>query len=437
MPSTYRTHSRFSPTSWLILLAAFSSLASGSALAESVAEQVSGKVEIGRGDPPRWRALRTGETIESNDRIRTGADGRVEITLDAGTIRVHENSVLRLPPATDQADQVELEQGHSLFDVLRRSGRRFEVHTPTVVVSVKGTRFGVDATGEMGEVIVYRGVVGVREAGQGDTIEILVREGFLATGGVGSPIELDVAPMGDPWVSWQDFRHDMREHRQAPARMNEVDRARTTLHRATNADVLLKAAERKPEVAERLRKIQRDHAERSSREEKDAAAKAGSADHEGQDRNDPSALPAAPMLGDDEPDASRRQILQKMMQDGDSRSRRRQSREKAENELAEMLRGHQGEKMQAKTVMKIPDPTGLSPNVSGTGLSLTFLSSLDENDLNLLLNTYSDTRISFVDSTGTLSFTTTDFLDQLERELITNGLDPVLANDVITKMNGG
>ena len=123
---------------------------------------MSGTVEIGQGEPPDWRALRAGEPIAANDRVRTGADGRVEIATAAGTLRVHENSMLRLPSSTAAADRVDLERGHSLFDVLRRGGRRFEVHTPTVVVSVKGTRFGVDARGGVGEVAVYHGVVGVR-----------------------------------------------------------------------------------------------------------------------------------------------------------------------------------------------------------------------------------------------------------------------------------
>ncbi|MEM9173838.1 MAG: FecR family protein [Myxococcota bacterium] len=225
------------------------------AVAENVAKQVTGQVEIGRGDPPDWRRLRTGDAIAPNERIRTGPDGRVEIAMAAGTIRVHENSMLRLPAATETADRVDLEEGNSLFDVLRRAGRRFEVHTPTVVVSVKGTRFGVDARDALGEVAVYRGVVGVREAGMADAIETLVREGFLATGGAGQAIELDLAPAGDPWSNWQDFRRDFEDRRELPARMSNVDQARAVLHRSTNAEVLFRAADRKPEIAERLRQM--------------------------------------------------------------------------------------------------------------------------------------------------------------------------------------
>lgn len=227
------------------------------ALAENFAQQVSGAVELGRGDPPQWRALSVGDALEADDRVRTGADGRVEISMEAGTVRVHENSLLRLPKTTGRADRVDLDRGHSLFDVLRRAGRRFEVHTPTVVVSVKGTRFGVDAQGPSGEVAVYRGMVGVRQAGSAGAIETLVREGFVATGGSGQPIELDLAPDGDPWASWQDFGREISQPNETPGPVDDVDQARAVLHRATNADVLERAAERKPEVAERLRQMKR------------------------------------------------------------------------------------------------------------------------------------------------------------------------------------
>jgi hypothetical protein len=236
--------------------------------AEAVLTLVSGNVEIGQGEPAEWSAATTGAVVSETDRVRTGADGRAEITMDAGVLRVHENSMLRLPPAVADAVQVELHRGRSLFDVLRREGRRFEVQTPTVVVSVKGTRFGVDAGSDIGEVTVYRGTVGVREAGAADAVETLVREGFLATGGIGIPVELDVSSATDPWQSWQQF--DRARDRERPARMSELDRARDTLHRQTAADVIVQAAERRPEIAKRLAKMQKERRDRDRRGRRDA-----------------------------------------------------------------------------------------------------------------------------------------------------------------------
>lgn len=254
----------------VITLAAFVSalLFANLAFADAVLTELSGEVEVGRGEPASWSPARLGDTVASNDRVRTGTDGRVEIKMDAGTLRVHENSMLRLPPPIKNADQVELEQGRSLFDVLRRGGRRFEVHTPTVVVSVKGTRFGVDAGVDIGEVSVYRGTVGVRPVGASDLLETLVREGFLATGGDGVPVQLEVSAASDPWQRWREFDRAELKVRQAPQRMGEMERAKAMLHRRTAADVIVKAAERRPEIAERLEKLKAAQQETSQQEEK-------------------------------------------------------------------------------------------------------------------------------------------------------------------------
>lgn len=227
----------------------------GEGVADGIVRQLSGTVEIGRGEPPVWGPAEVDARVAPLDRIRTGGDGRVELVLEAGTLRLHENSLLRLPPASPEADRVELETGHSLFDVLRRGGRLFEVHTPSVVVSVKGTRFGVESSGGRGVVSVYRGEVGVRASDADALVETLVREGFLAVGGGDLPIELDVAPEGDPWLDWQDLRTSARNTTDLETPGSDVERARTSLRRATDGDVLERAAQRKPEIAERLRQL--------------------------------------------------------------------------------------------------------------------------------------------------------------------------------------
>ncbi len=54
-------------------------LATSLALADAVLTQVSGDVEIGRGQPTQWSTARAGDAMAPNDRVRTGANGRVEI----------------------------------------------------------------------------------------------------------------------------------------------------------------------------------------------------------------------------------------------------------------------------------------------------------------------------------------------------------------------
>ena len=262
--------------------------ASDLARADAVVRQRTGQVEIGRGEPPVWTALAVGTHVAANDRIRTGADGRVELAVDAGTLRVHENSLLKLRPALSDVDQVELELGQSLFDVIHREGRRFEVHTPTVVVSVKGTRFGVESSADADVVSVFRGVVGVHSPAATEVVETLVHEGFLAVGGGDRPFELEVMPAGDPWSAWQNFQSGAWQGPSTQPPASELERARMSLRRATDVDVVKRAAERKPEIAERLRHHDGD------------AKPQGPASGESKDRTSesPTPVPASPGIID-------------------------------------------------------------------------------------------------------------------------------------------
>lgn len=200
------------PASGVLLLAVAAALAVASgpaARADSTAmtvTRVEGSVEIGSGEPPIWRAARSGDALAPGETVRTGADGRAELTLGAATVRLFASSQVRVPVeavGTEGAEAVELESGDSLFDVIRdRLRRGFEVRTPEVVVSVKGTQFGVARDGDWAAVSVFRGLVGVRDlAGRLDH-EMLVREGFAAVGGLDRAFELVVLPDLDAWDAW-------------------------------------------------------------------------------------------------------------------------------------------------------------------------------------------------------------------------------------------
>lgn len=388
--------------------------ASPAALAETpgdaVVRQLSGDVELGRGEPPSWQPLREGDRVKPSDRIRTGADGRVEITMAAGTLRVHENSLLRLPASTAETDRVDLERGHSLFDVLRRAGRRFEVHTPTVVVSVKGTRFGVDAGAETGAVAVYHGLVGVRTAGVEQAIETLVREGFVASGGAGRPIELDVAPAGDPWAAWQDFRNAGLEERPGlRTRLGDVERARRTLHRATGAEVLRRAAERKPEVAERLRRL---------RLEREAGGSALPT------TPDADAMPAAP-APDGEGMDPRPMMMRRMMQ-GDP-DMAQQQMQRARQMQAEAMMDAMREAMEKQEgTMSLPD-MGSGGTSNDPTLSAEDIYQLDPTVRMDVVEVLQGLPGSFQAAGQTTPPTTQEVESMITSELLTRGYDPETA----------
>ena len=219
---------------------------------------VSGAVELGRGEPPVWQSASSGDLLDPGDVVRTGVDGRAEIVLGAGTVRLYPNSLLRVPlTAVDPAaaEAIEMERGTSLFDVPRHTGQPFEVRTPEVVVSVKGTRFSVALAGNNATVAVFRGVVGVRSQALDAAHEALVREGFLATGR--DTLEVMVHALDDPWQAWSSGtlpRVPTPEIEKIPgpakaAAAAALDAARTAARR----EALEHAAERHPEVERKVR----------------------------------------------------------------------------------------------------------------------------------------------------------------------------------------
>ena len=226
-------------------------------------ERASGRVEIGSGEPPVWRLARAGDPLEPGDAVRTGRDGRAELALASGSVRLYGDSLLRLPAASAEArpvDAVELDSGSSLFDVLHRGSHLFEVRTPEVVVSIKGTRFLV-VEGERAEVAVFRGVVGLRRE-QEPARELLVREGFAAVGDSGRPFELVWTGAPDPWDTWFDGGSPPRAPEAAAEdalhRALGVEAAKAAAQAESRREAVEQAVERHPKLAERVAEIVED-----------------------------------------------------------------------------------------------------------------------------------------------------------------------------------
>jgi hypothetical protein len=220
-------------------------------------EQVLGRVEIGRGEPPTWRAARQGDALEPGDVVRTGHDGRAELMLAAGAVRLYGDTLLRLPAASAQpgkADAVELDQGSSLFDILRRGRDDFQVRTPEVVVSIKGTRFLVVAE-ERAEVAVFHGTVGLHRD-SGPAHEMLVREGFAAVGGHGQSFELLWSGAPDPWEAWSEGGRPPRAPERSAGATEQtetlVEAAKEAAKQRSRGAAVKQAVDRHPELATRL-----------------------------------------------------------------------------------------------------------------------------------------------------------------------------------------
>jgi len=175
-------------------------LAASVAAADPALVTATGHVEIGHGQPPAWRAARGGDELAFGDAVRTGADGRAELALGDGRIvRVYERSLLRIgteTTPTGAARSVSLDQGTSLFDILRKAVTdEFEVQTPEIIVSVKGTRFLVAAVPGPDYTSVFRGTVELAGPGFED---VAVHAGFTGASG-----EVLVDSFEDPWNGWE------------------------------------------------------------------------------------------------------------------------------------------------------------------------------------------------------------------------------------------
>lgn len=233
-----------------------------------VLTRVQGSVEVGRGEPPVWSPAGEGQTLAAGDSIRTARGARAELQLGSGIVRLYGDSLLRIPTdaaGSEGAVAVELERGDSLFEVIRnRLRQEFEVRTPEVVVSVKGTRFGVSLGDSLAAVSVYRGTVGLRSLAEQVEREVLVRAGFAAIGGLERAFELVVMPELDPWDAWStstSLPAGPRELLGTKLESTALERAREVGRRNARVELAKKVAEERPELVRealeaRARKMQ-------------------------------------------------------------------------------------------------------------------------------------------------------------------------------------
>src|SRR5262245_48457991 len=94
---------------------------------------VSGVVEVNLPGEPGWRPAHAGLALSADASLRTGDTGRAEVSLASGTVRVYENSLLRVPGSDRGTERVRLQNGAALFDVTLPRGRMFHVETPEAV----------------------------------------------------------------------------------------------------------------------------------------------------------------------------------------------------------------------------------------------------------------------------------------------------------------
>lgn len=122
-----------------------------------------------------WIPARANMPLREDDRVRTGAQGRVEIALkDGGFIELQPRTSLHFVELKPTSAVFGLNFGTLLAKFQKLGQRRpTQVRTPTVVASVRGTEMGVYSEGEesVSRVAVFaEGEVEVESSGRGDVV---------------------------------------------------------------------------------------------------------------------------------------------------------------------------------------------------------------------------------------------------------------------------
>jgi hypothetical protein len=188
---------------------AWTGLAEG---AELVGELVSasGPVEVRPLGQVVWRVASQRMVLQPGDMVRTGPGGAAEVAFVSAVVRMDENTVIILPPleavpasaGNPSGLRLLLQGGRALFRVFKdRLQGTFEVITPSIIVGVKGTTFGVEQGPNLG-VMVFEGIVDVAQAGRLDLPRVELRGGqytILSRGRLTAPRSFEPGRPGPVW----------------------------------------------------------------------------------------------------------------------------------------------------------------------------------------------------------------------------------------------
>ena len=111
--------------------------------------------------------------ISNGATVTTGKTGRVLLSRGEELMAIGPNSVVRIPGDNIFGfTKIMQTAGAVTFDVEKRKVRHFSVATPYMAAVVKGTRFTVTVTATGAKVSVNRGLVGVRNFSNGQSIDV-------------------------------------------------------------------------------------------------------------------------------------------------------------------------------------------------------------------------------------------------------------------------
>jgi hypothetical protein len=111
----------------------------------------------------QWVPLERGATVFDGQSVRTGGDGRVDLTRGAEVIQLSAGTQIEVHEGAGKITSIEMSSGMITAEVERRNVQHFSVQTPYLAAIVKGTIFRVSVGGGSAQVEVDRGTVQVQD----------------------------------------------------------------------------------------------------------------------------------------------------------------------------------------------------------------------------------------------------------------------------------
>ena len=232
--------------SLVLVFTCFMGLASKPAAAGSApwtVRSVSGDAQFQKGDSA-WQPLAGGQSVAEGDAIRTSGNGRVVLARDDESITVAANSSFEVAPAADgMLTTIAQKLGTLMFKVHKRPDRHFEVKTPYLVATVKGTTFTVSVDGGGSAVHVTEGLVQVGNLHGSDILMLRPGETASIASQAGSKLQSgQLAPA-------TNGKQSNAVHRRGPAINKVIESAAIDIEKASNGLFRTHKAGVQPQVA--------------------------------------------------------------------------------------------------------------------------------------------------------------------------------------------
>lgn len=171
---------------------------------------ISGQVSMQPGGVNDWAEATVNRPMTTSDRLWTDKDSRAELRLGNAAMRMNSETSLTLTNLSDNAVQLELDQGTLNLDVARLySGEIYEVDTPNMAFTLTkpgAYRFDVDSQSDITLVTVWKGK-GIA-TGNGEAVKIDSHKQVRFTDGMSLMHSMYGAPRQDGFDQWCQVRTD-------------------------------------------------------------------------------------------------------------------------------------------------------------------------------------------------------------------------------------